>query len=273
MDGLLACPVCHGDLDRAGRAWRCAENHSFDVARQGYVNLAARGAAAGDDAAMVEARAEFLAGGWFDPLTAALTEAVADAPAGPVADLGAGTGHHLAAAVGDRAGVAMDASVYAARRAARAHPSVGAVVADTWGWLPLRDGAATVVMVVFAPRGGAEIARVLAPGGTLVVAAAADTHLAELAAPLGLLAVDPHKHERLRDALAPHLEPLDTRELRWPMTLDHTAAAALAAMGPSARHIDDASLTRRIAALPDRVPVTGAVTLSRWRAHGNRAQR
>jgi len=264
MDGLLACPVCHADLERTGRAWRCASGHSFDVARQGYVNLAAQGAAAGDDAAMVAARGEFLAGGWFDPLTTAMKEVVTEAPAGPVAELGAGTGHHLAAVVGDRDGVAVDASVYAARRAARAHPRVFAVVADAWGRLPLRDGALAVVLVVFAPRGGAEIARVLDPGGTLVVAGAADEHLAELAEPLGLLAVHPRKRERLRDALEPHLEQVDARELRWPMALDHAGAAALAAMGPSARHTDPEELARRIGALPEPVTVTGAVTLSRW---------
>ena len=132
MDGLLACPVCHADLDRIGSAWRCAHGHSFDVARQGYVNLATEGAAGGDDAAMVAARTEFLSGGWYDPLTRRCGDALAEAPAGAVADLGAGTGHHLAAVVGDRDGVALDASAYAARRAARAHPRVGAVVADAW---------------------------------------------------------------------------------------------------------------------------------------------
>ena len=266
MDGLLACPVCHEDLELRGRAWRCPAGHSFDVARQGYVNLAGQGAARGDDAAMVAARAEFLAGGWFEPLTTALREPVAEAVPGPVVELGAGTAHHLAAVLGDRSGVAIDASVYAARRAARAHPRVSAVVADTWGRLPLRDGIAAVVLVVFAPRGGAEIARVLAPGGTLVVATAAAEHLSELVAPLGLLAVDPHKRERLRDTLEPELERLDCRELRWQMALDHPAAAALAAMGPSAHHIDPAERDRRIGALADPVSVTAAVTLSRWRA-------
>ncbi|HEX5910260.1 MAG TPA: hypothetical protein VFY44_07180, partial [Thermoleophilaceae bacterium] len=111
------------------------------MARQGYVNLAPAGSPEGDDAAMVAARAEFLGDGWFDPLSAALAAAAAESPPpGAVAELGAGTGRHLAAvldALGDdRAGVALDASVYAARRAARAHPRATSVVADTWARLP-----------------------------------------------------------------------------------------------------------------------------------------
>ncbi len=266
MEELLACPVCQDPLARYERALRCPAGHSFDIARQGYVNLAAQGAAAGDDAAMVAARASFLDGGWFEPLTKALREAVADAVPGAVVDIGAGTGHHLAAAVGDRTGVAIDASAYAARRAARAHPRVSAVVADAWRRLPLRDGCAAVVMVVFAPRGGAEIARVLAPGGTVVVATASKAHLTELAAPLGLLAVGPHKQERLRDTLGSQLERIDSRELQWPMRLDRRAALALAAMGPSARHTEPSELERRVEALPEPIDTTGAVTLSRWRA-------
>jgi len=266
MDGLLACPVCQADLERRGRTWRCRAGHSFDVARQGYVNLAGPGAAGGDGGAMVAARSAFLDGGWFDPLTAALADAVARAPAGPVLELGAGTAHHLAAALGDRTGVALDASVYAARRAARVHPRVLSVVADAWGRLPLRDGAAAVVLVVFAPRGGAEIARVLAPGGTLVVATPGQGHLGELAGPLGLLSVDPDKEERLRDTLGPHLDRLDAAELRWPMTLHREAVRALAAMGPSAHHTEAADLRHRIDALPEPVTVTGVVTLSRWGA-------
>ena len=265
MAALLACPVCQGDLERSERVLRCPDGHAFDVARQGYVNLSRGRAARGDDAAMVAARAAFLDGGWFDPLTTAVREAVAGAVPGAVVDIGAGTGHHLAAAVGGRTGVAIDASVYAARRAARAHPRVCAVVADAWGRLPLRDGCAAAVMVVFAPRGGAEIARVLAPGGTVVVATASEGHLTELQAPLGLLSVGSHKQERLRDTLGSQLERVDSRELRWPMQLDRQAALALAAMGPSARHTDATDLRRRIDALPEPVTVTGAVTLSRWR--------
>ena len=55
--GLLACPVCAGALDVAERPVRCRSAHSFDVARQGYVNLlGSTPPANADTAAMVAAR-------------------------------------------------------------------------------------------------------------------------------------------------------------------------------------------------------------------------
>src|SRR5579871_4726196 len=93
---FLRCPQCapggvgagEGRLARADGSLRCAAGHCFDIARSGYVSLLPGGSArnAGDSAAMVRARAEFLGAGHFAGLAAALARAaaraVADAPDG-----------------------------------------------------------------------------------------------------------------------------------------------------------------------------------------------
>jgi 23S rRNA (guanine745-N1)-methyltransferase len=265
--GFLACPHCQSALALDGRTVRCAEGHAFDVARQGYVSLLA-GARhpGGDSAEMVAARERFLGAGHFAPLSAALADASA-ASAGPgcVVELGAGTAHHLAAVLErlpGRAGIALDPSAAALRRAARAHPRVAAVGADAWGTLPLRDGAAGLALSIFAPRGGAEIARVLAPGATLVVAAPTERHLAELVGPLGLVRVDPRKPERLEAQLGPHVESVRATTLEWPLALDRAAAEALVWMGPTARHADRMVLDAALTALGEPVRATASVTVS-----------
>src|SRR5690606_17013079 len=85
-------------------ALRCARGHSFDVARQGYVNLLVGPAPAGAETAdMLTARAELLGAGHFAPVAAALAETAAalapgwSDPPGPVVDAGAGTGYYLSA--------------------------------------------------------------------------------------------------------------------------------------------------------------------------------
>jgi 23S rRNA (guanine745-N1)-methyltransferase len=250
---------------------RCDAGHAFDVARQGYVNLAGPGRQPrGDTAEMVAARDAFLAAGHFDPLAAAVADAAAAlvltaGPVGGIVDVGAGTGWWLAHVLDrlpERAGLALDSSKPALRRAARAHPRAAAALCDAWRALPVADGAAALLLSVFAPRDGAEIARVLAPGGALLVVSPTSRHLAELVGPLGLLRVDPRKEDRLARALGDGLVAGERREVEATMALSRADAAAAAGMGPSAHHVSAEELAERVAALPETVAVTASVVLS-----------
>jgi 23S rRNA (guanine745-N1)-methyltransferase len=262
---LLRCPVCAGALEEGERALRCQEGHSFDIARQGYVNLVP---GPGDSAEMVEARDAFLAAGHFARLSAAVAQAAADADApGAIVDIGAGTGHHLARvldAMPDRTGLALDSSTPALRRAARAHPRAAAVGADAWRDLPLRDDAAALILSVFAPRNPAEMARVLAPDGALLAVTPTTRHLFELVGPLGLLSVPDDKADRLNEQLGSHFALDERRSVEHSMFLNREEAAQLVRMGPSAWHVDEQTVAERLALLPDPLTVTASVTLSRY---------
>ncbi|MEU1685598.1 putative RNA methyltransferase [Micromonospora sp. NPDC005707] len=293
----LRCPVCGEPLAETAagtaRALRCPRRHSFDIARQGYVNLlAGRAPHTGDSAEMVAARADFLAAGHYATVAAALAdtarrivygaarvvEGAEDArpaanPAGSdgadeayplVVDAGAGTGWYLAAvlaALPDAVGLALDVAKPALRRAARAHPRAAAALADTWQRLPLADRSATVLLNVFAPRNGAEFHRVLDPAGALLVVTPTADHLAELVDALNLLRVDPEKADRVAGSLSAHFAEESATEHRARLELSRGEVATLVGMGPSAWHADPARLAERIAALPEPVPVTLAVRL------------
>ena len=272
----LACPHCRGPLTLDGASVLCAVGHRFDVARQGYVNLLTTGAHTGtaDTAAMVADRAAVHEWGAFAPVRTALADAAAgslraasdDAPL--VVDLGAGTGYYLAGvldACPAASGLAIDLSTYAARRAARVHPRASCVVADAWRRLPVADGAARLVLNVFAPRQAAEIARVLHPGGVLLVVAPAPDHLAELVEPLGLLRVDDDKVAKVERSLAPVLRLVDRQQVRYRVDAGHADAVRLVGMGPSAWHTQVDLVSEAIGALPDPFAVTIAVTLLTFR--------
>jgi len=248
-------------------ALRCPAGHSFDVARQGYVNLVPGRA---DTPEMVDARDAFLRAGHYRRLTEELAKearATAAETGGVVLDLGAGTGHHLAAvldALPDRLGIAVDASSAALRRAARSHPRAGAVGADAWKPLPLRDGIAAIVLSVFAPRNASEMARVLAPGGSLVAVTPTTRHLHELVGPLGLLSVPDDKEDRLDAQLAGHFALAARRSIEHAMFLTGEECAQIVRMGPSAWHVDEQSVAERLRALPDPLAVTASMALSRY---------
>ena len=268
---LLACPVCGAALSAEARGLACGNGHHFDRARQGHVTLLPPGhrPPSGDSAEMVADRVAFLEAGHYAGVTRALAAAVGDgSPPDALLDLGGGTGHHLAGVldtVPGAVGVVLDSSPYAARRAARAHPRAVAVVADTWARLPVADRAVDRVMVVFAPRNGPEIARVLADDGRLVVVTPAADHLGELVGPLGLLRVDPDKGARLAATLEPHLEPVTTGVHRERLRLDRAAVATLVGMGPHARHRSRDDVRTSLAALPEPLDVTVSVQIGTYR--------
>lgn len=272
---LLRCPHCGGVLELDGGAAGCAAGHSFDVARQGYLNLLPGDARTGsaDTAAMVRARAELLAAGHYAPIATAVAGAAVDAAgtASRAIDLGAGTGYYLAAVL-DRLpaahGLALDVSKHALRVAARAHARIGAVGCDAWAGLPVRDAAAALAINVFAPRDPAELQRVLAPGGALVVVTPNPGHLAELVSTVGMLTVQERKRERLAGKLGDLFDPLGEAVVERQLQLDHTALAALVAMGPSARHLSEREVAQRVAALADPLAVTLSVTVATYRRAG-----
>lgn len=265
----LRCPHCREGLRLEGRTASCRSGHAFDLAKQGYLNLlpSASTGIDGDTADMVAARTAFLGEGHYQPIRDALAGLVSPAVAGVVVEVGAGTAYYLASVVGvtpDRIGIALDVSRYAARRAAKAHERIGAVVADAWRELPLLDNSAQILLNVFAPRNAAEMARVLTHDGTLLVVTPNPGHLAELIDVLGLVKVDESKDARLTSSLGGHFTRADDVQVERVMKLDHHSIRNLVAMGPSAFHTEAGSLTERLATLPDPADVTLSVTISTW---------
>ncbi|RZQ64786.1 putative RNA methyltransferase [Amycolatopsis suaedae] len=265
----LRCSVCAAGVTLDGRTLRCARGHAFDLAKQGYVNLLHARVPAGtaDTTEMVAARAEFLAAGHYAPLADAIADAVPSGD-GLVVDAGAGTGYYLAAVL-DRApgatGLALDVSAVALRRAAKAHPAITAAVWNLWEPWPVADDSAAVLLNVFAPRNGAEFARVLRPGGTLVVASPGPGHLAELA-DLGLLGIGAGKEQRLDESLSEWFVAADRRQVRLPLTLDPGAVRAVVRMGPAGHHLHRDGRAERLAAVSSAVEVTAEFTVSVYTA-------
>ena len=262
--------------------------HSYDVAKQGYVTLAAGAGLKhqGDDAAMVTARETYLAMGHFAPFVEAVTGAVQDAletqdeaehaagldehTAPVLLEVGAGTGYYLAHtldSIEGARGVGLDISTHAAKHLAKSHERVGAVVADVWERLPIRDNSIHAISVVFAPRNPAEFQRILAPGGEVIVLTPQTGHLDELREPLGILGVEEGKVERLYAQAEGFLEQAaDPVDISFPITLDKASIAAQVGMSPSARHISAEELAERMASLPQTLTVTAHARLDRLRS-------
>jgi 23S rRNA (guanine745-N1)-methyltransferase len=215
---------------------------------------------------MVAARTKFLGEHHFHPLAESIAELCLKhaACARFVMEAGAGIGYYIAhvlEALPLSLGLALDLSKFAARRAARAHVRLDAVVTDIRESLPLKSESVDLALNVFAPRPASELFRILNSEGRLIVAFPAQHHMQELRRSIEMLDIDVSKELRISRALDPFFDLVDTRLCQWEMELQHKQLAALVLMGPSARHIEVSKLLERIAGLESPLRVTGAVNL------------
>jgi 23S rRNA (guanine745-N1)-methyltransferase len=186
---ILRCPVCATDLNRNGNYFACVNRHSFDIARQGYVNLLLSSqrpsTAPGDSAAMLADRRAFLEAGYYAPLRERIIERLnalrttADRPQ-RVLDLGCGEGYYTAAfSAPQRKVYALDiakpALAVGARRSAAVTWCVGTSKA-----LPFHDASLDVVLNIFCRPHITETLRVLRADGRLLVVGPGAGHLREL---------------------------------------------------------------------------------------------
>lgn len=253
----LRCPNCLLDLESHGeRVIGCEQGHRFDLSRHHIATLLPPRAprTIGDDREMLEARRRLLESGAYAPVADAIVHAAehvaagetrgpgGDPPARPlrIADLGCGTGQYaqrLATRFPASALLVADRSPDAVRMSLRAIPAASGVVLDLWRPLPIRDAIADIAINVFAPRNGAEFARIVRPGGRLIVVVPTTEHLVELRG-LGLmLDVPAGKSERVRAQLEPAGFSLtDESIVEYELSTDAETRALLVGMGPSAHH-------------------------------------
>lgn len=183
---ILRCPVCGETLARAGSVWRCPAGHSFDIARQGYVNLLPadrrHSRHPGDALSAVRARRMFLDGGHYAPLERRVAELTAEIRPRVVLDAGCGEGRYLGAvgkACPEAQRIGVDISKEAVRYAAGRDKGALWLTASAAA-LPVADASCDVILCLFAYTFPAEFGRVLRPGGRLIQVLAGENHLSAL---------------------------------------------------------------------------------------------
>jgi 23S rRNA (guanine745-N1)-methyltransferase len=239
---MWRCPLCQQPLHAIARQFTCANRHSFDQAKEGYVNLLPvnrkHSADPGDNKAMLDSRRYFLQQGFYAPLASALAHTIrtyfpdTTQPL-TLLDAGCGEGYYLnqlAHTLGEQVQCCgTDISRAAMRLAAKQYPAMPFAVASSFD-LPLADASMDVLVRVFAPASEAEIVRVLKPNGLYLWAYPAAQHLFELRT---LIYDDPKPHSV--EDLPPMVGMLECEPVRVKdaVTLpDQASVAALLHMTP-----------------------------------------
>ena len=179
----LLCPICGEQLNRVDRQYRCSRNHSFDVARQGYVNLLVvqqkHSLNPGDTREQVLSRREFLEAGFYGPIANTLVETAKELGiSGQILDVGCGEGYYSAqlADALDAPLTGLDISKEAVRCAAAKYKGKQWLCA-TAAHIPVEDESVSLLTSLFALTLPEEFARVLKQGGYYFQVLAAEDHL------------------------------------------------------------------------------------------------
>ncbi len=272
----LRCTVrnCRELLERRDSGLFCAAGHHFNRAKEGYWSLLQpqdrRSRQPGDSDAAVFARQRWLQRGYASGLIESLRPWVARSAASDSAqlprtlDLGCGEGSFGPALFPAEADgyCGIDLSKRAIKLAARGWPAATWVLANADRFLPAADASVDRVISLFGRRPVAEICRVIAPGGTCIVAVPGEDDLIELRE-----RVQQAGHRRSRWEMAAEemvsagLELLEQRHWHDCVVLDPSAIAdALAMTYRAVRHSQQA----RVEAL-DTTTVTLAADLMMFR--------
>ncbi|AOV09046.1 hypothetical protein BI350_02515 [Sporosarcina ureilytica] len=185
---LFHCPICSLTMELLEDARLvCEKHHSFDLSRQGYVNLAPQAHVTKYDKALFEARKTMITNGFFDPLldrlTALVDEHVQHKQAPTIIDAGSGEGSHLASIVSKLSnpatGVGIDLAKEGVLAAAKDYPGHIWLVADLAN-CPFQDDAFDVMLNILSPANYAEFTRVLKPDGMFVKVVPENDYLKQL---------------------------------------------------------------------------------------------
>jgi 23S rRNA (guanine745-N1)-methyltransferase len=193
---LWKCPSCSEKLLQNNKVWSCINGHSYDVAKEGYVNLLLaqhkNSKQPGDNKQMVNGRRAFLEQGFYKPLADAISNlfkqylaTLKDQTQASFFDAGCGEGYYM-----DQVSQSchqddveiefsgLDISKFAVQKAAKKYPKNHFAVASTFQ-LPLEDDSQDAVLQIFAPSSELEIHRVLKANGIWITVNPAANHLFE----------------------------------------------------------------------------------------------
>lgn len=233
----FCCPICAAEMEMMEHSRLvCAANHSFDLSKSGYVNLAPQAHVTKYDKSLFEARTTVMNSGFFDPVLEVITRKIhtgsKEAPV--ILDAGCGEGSHLAAIIsrlaGKASGIGIDLAKEGIAAAAKEHPGTVWSVADLAN-CPFQDEKIDIILNVLSPANFAEFTRLLKKDGLCVKVVPEANYLKELRAIFYEEKVQKEDTDPV-GRFAEHFDAVQTERVMYTFPLAENLLAPLIRMTP-----------------------------------------
>ena len=183
---VFICPKCKEKLEKQENSYKCPNAHSFDIAKQGYVNLllGSKRGNHGDNKLMAVSRRDFLNKGYYEKFADALVKTVTEfSKQGDILiDCGCGEGYYTSRIADSLKNITIagfDISKNAIALAAKRNKNICFAVASSFS-IPLNGKSADVLLEIFSPHNEPEFKRILKKGGYMIMAIPLENHLYSL---------------------------------------------------------------------------------------------
>ncbi|MFB9974621.1 methyltransferase domain-containing protein [Allobacillus sp. SKP2-8] len=269
----LRCPLCQQSVRVVEFSKLvCQNNHAFDLAKQGYVNLLNQPSDSQYDKKLFNSRREIITQtNLYQLLHHKISEVIADHLAGRsnqiLLDAGCGEGSHLGKVMeGEKerfnAGIGIDISKEGVKMAAGKYKDQMWFVADLAN-LPLNDQSVAVIMNILSPANYQEFKRVLQDDGLVVKVVPRAGYLAELREALGKKNEQAYDNEKITSLFREHFYVVDEISITDRVELSSEERAHLTKMAPLAWHAEQEKIDHFIEDTSDKITVDLDVLVGR----------
>src|SRR5690625_2092796 len=257
-EALLKCPICDSSMEVQNlKSIVCANRHTFDIAKQGYLNLMTNHIKTNYDRALFEARRKVIVeSSFFSPLNKEITTFINEyAPSKKeltFVDMGSGEGSHLQnisnklQSIFDKTvtGIGLDISKEGILEAAKNYDDHIWIVADL-AKTSLTDSVVDVMLNILSPSNYEEFNRLLMDDGIIIKVVPREGYLRELRQYFyGETEQKDYSNEKVIELFKEKFELVDQSMINYTSDLDKSALQSLVKMTPLTWGVKESDVKR-----------------------------
>ena len=238
------CPVCKNDMiiDESGTI-RCSQNHSFDIAKQGYVNFLTKHIQSMYSKELFESRREIILSGLYNPVHEKIVEILSASNIINILDAGCGEGTHLDKICGklesDTVSVGIDISKEGILTAAKYYDQNIWCVGDLAN-SPFQEQTFDCILNFLSPANYEEFTRLLTPKGKVIKVVPQEGYLQQLRKEaFAKTDKEQYSNERTVRHFKEHLSKVEVFRITYTQPLEEHLVPKLLEMTPLGWHVEN----------------------------------